>query len=376
MRRFLQLISSILFVSFAIPTHSQQPPTWTDPSPHTTRFVNVADNVQLEVLDWGGSGRPLVLLAGLGNTAHVFDDFAPKLTPQYHVYGITRRGFGASSAPDSGYSADQLGDDVLAVMNVLKLEKPVLIGHSLAGEELSSVGTRHPAQVAGLVYLDAVWPYTYYTSRGDTLIDLLELQKKLGLWLTPMKLPDREQYVKDLLQELPQLEKDLQRWQKDIESDSQVPPPPPSRNPTDADKATFAAFQSWTALTEGLTYPEAELRQMHERTPDGGVGKRRNYSTPAQAITQGAQKYTGLRVPALAICAIPHDQGPTYYNDETGRKVAEAIDAAQYAPIIAAFESAVPSARVVRLARADHYVFLSNEQDVLRELRAFLARLQ
>jgi len=42
----------------------------------------VDDNVKLEVLDWGGTGRPLVLLAGLGNTAHVFDDFAPKLTPQ------------------------------------------------------------------------------------------------------------------------------------------------------------------------------------------------------------------------------------------------------------------------------------------------------
>jgi non-heme chloroperoxidase len=45
------------------------------------QFVT-ADNtankpVNLEVLDWGGSGRPLVLLAGLGNTAHIFDKFAP-----------------------------------------------------------------------------------------------------------------------------------------------------------------------------------------------------------------------------------------------------------------------------------------------------------
>lgn len=57
---------------------------WKDPSPHTMQFVT-ADNtankpVNLEVLDWGGSGRPLVLLAGLGNTAHIFDKFAPNLT--------------------------------------------------------------------------------------------------------------------------------------------------------------------------------------------------------------------------------------------------------------------------------------------------------
>jgi len=32
------------------------------------------------VLDWGGSGKPLVLLTGSGNTAHVFDELAGKLT--------------------------------------------------------------------------------------------------------------------------------------------------------------------------------------------------------------------------------------------------------------------------------------------------------
>jgi len=105
------------------------------------------------VLDWGGSGRPLVFLAGLGNTAHIFDDFAPKLAGRYHVYGITRRGFGASSMPVPiafNYTADRLGDDVLAVCAALKLGRPVLAGHSIAGEELSSVGSPR-AQLRGTV---------------------------------------------------------------------------------------------------------------------------------------------------------------------------------------------------------------------------------
>ena len=46
-----------------------------------------------------GTGRPVVLLAGY-NTAHVFDDFAAKLSETSRVYGITRRGYGASSRPD------------------------------------------------------------------------------------------------------------------------------------------------------------------------------------------------------------------------------------------------------------------------------------
>jgi pimeloyl-ACP methyl ester carboxylesterase len=99
--------------------------------------------------------------AGLGNTAHVYDDFAPKLTANYHVYGITRRGFGASSVPAAGYDADRLGDDVLAVLDSLKLPRPVLAGHSYAGSELSSIGSRRPDRVAGLVYFDAVFPYSF-----------------------------------------------------------------------------------------------------------------------------------------------------------------------------------------------------------------------
>ena len=104
----------------------------------------------------------MVFLAGLGNTAHVFDRLAPKFTQAFHVYGITRRGFGASSQPAAGYSADRLADDVLETIDALKLNKPILVGHSIAGEELSSIGFRHADKVAGLVYLDAGYSYAYY----------------------------------------------------------------------------------------------------------------------------------------------------------------------------------------------------------------------
>ena len=60
---------------------------WRDPSPHHVRWITVDSSVRLEVLDWGGSGQPLVL-PGCYLTAHVHDEFAPKLTNQFHVYGI------------------------------------------------------------------------------------------------------------------------------------------------------------------------------------------------------------------------------------------------------------------------------------------------
>lgn len=82
-----------------------------------------------------------------GNTAHVFDEFAPKLKADCHVYGMTQRGFGASGFSASENGVDRLRDDALAVLDALKLNQPVLVGHSIAGAELSSVATSHPDRV-------------------------------------------------------------------------------------------------------------------------------------------------------------------------------------------------------------------------------------
>jgi pimeloyl-ACP methyl ester carboxylesterase len=61
-----------------------------------------------------------------------------------------------ASVPPSGYDADRLADDVLAVLDHLRLDRPLLIGHSIAGEELSSISARYPLRSGGLIYLDAV----------------------------------------------------------------------------------------------------------------------------------------------------------------------------------------------------------------------------
>jgi non-heme chloroperoxidase len=293
----------------------------------TVQMITVDKNVNLEVVDWGGSGRPVVLLAGLGGTAHVFDTFAPKLTAVYHVYGITRRGFGVSSAPVSGYSADRLGDDVLAVLDSLKLKRPVLVGHSIAGEELSSVATRHPERIAGVIYLDAAYAYAYYDrSRGDLIIDSLELQGKLEQ-LRQFR-PDTEQLIQELLQTtLPQFDRDLQGIQKDLQMT-----PVPAR---------------------AFSIPTATMT----------------------AVIAGEQKYTDIPVPVLAIYAVPHDLGSVFGNDEAARVAAEAIDTTRTEAQAKAFERGVPSARVVRLPHASHNVIQSNEADVLREIKAFLTNL-
>jgi non-heme chloroperoxidase len=145
-----------------------------DSSYHTTHFVTVDQDVKLEVLDWGGSGQPLIFLAGLGNSAHVFDKFAPKLASSHHVYGITRRGFGTSSVPTptlANYSADRLADDILAVCAALHIVRPVVIGNSIAGEELGSLGSRYPERVAALIYLSPGYTPNQASLRANPLFN-------------------------------------------------------------------------------------------------------------------------------------------------------------------------------------------------------------
>jgi pimeloyl-ACP methyl ester carboxylesterase len=287
----------------------------------------------LEVLDWGGSGRALVLLTGLGDTAHVYDEFATKLTGTYHVYGITRRGFGASSVPDFGYSADRLGDDVLAVIDFLGLARPILVGHSIAGEELSSVGSRHPEKVAGLVYLEAAYGYAYYDpSRGDLTLDALDVQNKLDQ-LQPGKGPtDQRALIGALLNsDLPQLQKDLKETLKDL---GDAPPPRPQPPPS-------------------------------------------SEFSPTEAILHGMQKYTKIPVRVLAIEAFPRRLGPEeMVGDPASRDAYKTRMLKLVGEQIKAFRTGVPSARVIPLPDADHYIYQSNEADVLREINLFVSSLK
>lgn len=355
-----------------------EPAAWRDPSPHAVRFVTVAPNVDLETLDWGGRGRPIVLLAGGGNTAHVFDDFAVKLTDRYHVYGITRRGSPPSGVPEDGYSGDQMGDDVLAAIDALRLKRPVLVGHSFAGQEMSNVATRHPERVAALIYLDAMHSWdAEYEAQGFYRIE--EWGNQLDAFQSKFnELVDEPWDSRPLAREmltanLPQLQTILETLIR-IENGR---PPRPDAGP--ADLADFRAVRAWYARGAKVMLPESELRMMLA-TDDAGrpTMKRRRPRFVGQKIDAGKQKYTDVRVPALGIYAVVDDPGSATMQDPEQRANAEAYQWFQRQRAqrsIALFQRDLPHAQLIRVERADHYVFLSNESEVLRRINAFVANL-
>jgi non-heme chloroperoxidase len=327
------LLAVALLGCAVTPLHPQAAATWKDPSPHAIRFVPVGDNVRLEVLDWGGTGNSIVLLAGGGDTAHVFDDFAPKLTAHNHVYGITRRGFGASAYEDATDVGERLGDDVLAVIDALKLDKPVFVGHSIAGAEMSWMASAHPERIRGLVFLEAGYSYAFDNGKGSPTSEMMKLK---------------------------------------------APEAPPA---TGADLVNFSALQKYDERVNGVRFPEAELRAMRQTKADGSVG---DWRIPPggpmlmKLITRG-QKYTKIPVPSLFIFANPHSQGTwvDLNNDASVRRLAKAYNDAL--AILTekqekAVEQGLPTARVITLHGANHFVFLSNETDVLQYISTFVER--
>ena len=68
--------------------------------------IKGAHGLELHLLEWSTEGVPLVLLHGLGNEAHLWDDFVPSVAPHYRVLALDQRGHGDSDwDPEARYDA-------------------------------------------------------------------------------------------------------------------------------------------------------------------------------------------------------------------------------------------------------------------------------
>jgi len=297
---------ALLVTHAAAAEPAQSVSTSRDPSPHQVRWVTVDSSVKLEVLDWGGSGPPLVLLACYLST-HVYDEFAPKLTDQFHVYGITRRGIGASDKPATGYSVQQSANDLFDAFNSLKLQQALLVGHSCAGQVLTMFAAQHADRLRGLVYLDGATDPTLTADVGSPMPDFATL---------PRPISER-----------------------------------PERN--------------WD-------FPEAVTQEQLD-------------PVIRKAITVDARMkpdYARVRVPVLAIYQEqrPFEEvaaGYTIRNDQERAALRQyyAATRALYTRWQQDLRAGTPTARIVELTGANLFMFLSNEADVLREIRGFATTL-
>jgi non-heme chloroperoxidase len=155
--------------------------------------------------------------------------------------------------------------------------------------------------------------------------------------------------------------------------------------PSDADVQSFQAYRDWQKRTSSTVFPESELRNCYQANPDGSMGDYKTADSVFNAMDAGALKrdYSRIRVPVLAFVTFPASagnlMGGSYLpkNEEERAAMEESFE--QVVGFIKQDEkklqTEVPGAKVIEMPGADHHVFLSNESDILRELRRFLEGL-
>ncbi len=112
-------------------------------------------------LDCTGQGSPtLVLDAGLGNDGLVWSGVQPVLSRTTRVCSYDRAGMGWSNPVPPPRDADHIADQLHSLLAVAGINGPiVLMGHSIAGMYIRAYAARYPAQVAGLIFVDASTPW-------------------------------------------------------------------------------------------------------------------------------------------------------------------------------------------------------------------------
>jgi pimeloyl-ACP methyl ester carboxylesterase len=118
------------------------------------------NELRVHYLRWNqdGAGQPTVLLHGLASNARIWELLAPLLAESgLEVLAPDQRGHGLTDKPDGDYGFDTFRQDLLAFLDRLSLEHPILVGHSWGGMVALDFAARFPMgpfAPSGLILVD------------------------------------------------------------------------------------------------------------------------------------------------------------------------------------------------------------------------------
>ena len=101
---------------------------------------------------------PFVLVHGLASNARMWDGVVARLAERGHTaVTVDLRGHGRSSKPEGPYDVPTVADDVAALIDAMRLDRPVVAGQSWGGNVVLELAARHPVAVRGIVCVDGGW---------------------------------------------------------------------------------------------------------------------------------------------------------------------------------------------------------------------------
>lgn len=127
------------------------------------KTVKVATEVELQYVEQGDPlGIPVLLLHGFTDSWHSYELVLPHLPKPIHAFALSQRGHGDSERPAAGYHPRDFAADVAAFMDARKIERAVIVGHSMGSYVAQGFAMNHPERTLGLVLVGS-----FLTLRGD-----------------------------------------------------------------------------------------------------------------------------------------------------------------------------------------------------------------
>lgn len=120
---------------------------------HQDHYINLR-GLPFHYRDWGGAGRPVLLLHGLASTCHIWDLAAPMLAADFRVAALDQRGHGRSVQVDDGYDFATVSGDAAAFISAMGWRRPVIVGHSWGADVALELAAAWPDIAAGLAFVD------------------------------------------------------------------------------------------------------------------------------------------------------------------------------------------------------------------------------
>lgn len=115
-----------------------------------------------------GSGEPLLLLHGWTQSSKFWSDYIPSYAQHFEVYALDLRGHGKSSPVTSDFTIKKASEDVLALLDVLQLQKVHAIGLSYGGLTLLELANSNSNRLASMVLVGASHNFDGGKNKPDT----------------------------------------------------------------------------------------------------------------------------------------------------------------------------------------------------------------
>lgn len=173
--------------------------------PPTSSFAYL-NGLRFHYLNWGGVGRPIVLVHGLASNARIWDLTAPALAAHGRVLALDQRSHGRTDPAESGYDFPSIVRDLQAFLEALHLERPLLVGHSWGASTVllyAALRTVGPLAPAGIVMVDGglfsmsdvpglTWEKAEVMLRPPDLdgMPVADFRARLSGWLPPEVAPE------------------------------------------------------------------------------------------------------------------------------------------------------------------------------------------